>query len=263
VDTGPTYAALAEAGRNWRCDRQRLPAALAVRHTHDTVHGEARMIADGQLAEHEQRIVAAVVTGEVVDLSVGGAHVGDPADGAMWAPERTVRAELLIELLTAERTSKTGRLRAVRIRGARIIGSLDLEARVLACPLTLQECSIGDPVSLDEATAPAIRLPGCHVPALSAAQLQTIGNLQLDHGFTAEGEVRLLGAKVGGQLSFDGASLRNPGGRALSADGLMVEQSMFCGDGFTAEGRCGCWVPRSVAGSPSTGRPCAIPAAGR
>jgi hypothetical protein len=56
------------------------------------------------------------------------------------------------------------------------------------------------------------------------------------HGFTALGEVRLRTAQVGGQLNFIGATLANPGGRAVSALGLVVGQDMFCGGPFSAEG---------------------------
>jgi hypothetical protein len=55
-------------------------------------------------------------------------------------------------------------------------------------------------------------------------------------GFTAHGMVSLLGAHIGGQLFFTGASLANPTGLALLADGLTVDQDMACTDGFTAQG---------------------------
>jgi hypothetical protein len=71
---------------------------------------------------------------------------------------------------------------------------------------------------------------------LSAKQLRTTGSLGLNDGFTAKGEVNLGGAHIGGQLSLGGAQLTNPGGRALYADGLTVDQSMFCREGFTADG---------------------------
>ncbi len=48
------------------------------------------------------------------------------------------------------------------------------------------------------------------------------------NGFTAQGEVRLPGARIGGRLYFDGAKLSNPGGRALVAARLTVGQDMFC-----------------------------------
>jgi hypothetical protein len=93
-----------------------------------------------------------------------------------------------------------------------------------------------EPVALSEATAPALRLPGCHLPALDAERLTTRGNLELGHGFHARGEVNLGGAHVGGSLSLDGATLSNPGGRALDADRLTVDQAMLCREGFSAYG---------------------------
>jgi hypothetical protein len=63
-------------------------------------------------------------------------------------------------------------------------------------------------------------------------------------GFTAKGEISLLGAHIGGQLSFYSATLANPGGTVLLADGLTVDQGMACTEGlvkgerkaFTAKG---------------------------
>jgi hypothetical protein len=59
-------------------------------------------------------------------------------------------------------------------------------------------------------------------------------------GFTAEGQVWLLGAHVGRQLVFDGASLSNEHGEALFADRLNVRQNMRCGEGFTTQVRSRC-----------------------
>jgi hypothetical protein len=47
-----------------------------------------------------------------------------------------------------------------------------------------------------------VRLPGCRAPGLDGEQLRIQGNLELNKGFTAEGEVRLLGAHIGGQLGW-------------------------------------------------------------
>jgi hypothetical protein len=171
----------------------------------------------------EQQVVAAAGTGKLVDLRAGAA--------------RTVRAELLAELLVAARTPPGGgRLRAVRLRGARITGQLDLEAATLGCPLLLWDCHLEQPINLKEARAPAVRLPGCHLPGLAADQLETRGNLELNSEFTATGEVGLVGAHIGGDLRLSSASLTNHNGPALFADGLTVDQAMFCRDGFTATG---------------------------
>ena len=49
--------------------------------------------------------------------------------------------------------------------------------------------------------------------------------------FEAEGELRLLGAKIGGQLNLRGARLSNTDGPALNADALRVEQNLLFGTG--------------------------------
>jgi adhesin HecA-like repeat protein len=54
--------------------------------------------------------------------------------------------------------------------------------------------------------------------------------------FRATGEVSLLGARIGGQLDFSGATLDNPDGPALSSDSLQVDQDMFCREQFAARG---------------------------
>ena len=113
---------------------------------------------------------------------------------------------------------------------------LDLEAAELLCPVFLKRCWFDEPVNLAEARVPALRLPGCHLPGLRAEQLATRGNLELNEGFTATGEVRLHGAHVGGRLDLTGATLSNPDGLALDADRLTVDQSMFCFGRFTAKG---------------------------
>jgi hypothetical protein len=194
-------------------------------------------LSDMELSIAERRLPQAVVTGALVDLQVKDADLDDPKHGAAWGPGRAIRATVLAELLTGQRASQGGRPRAVKLRGARVTGLLDLEGSTLFCPLLLEDCHFEEQVNLNEATAVVIRMPGCHLPGLTADQLKTTGNLELNRGFTARGEVRLRGAHIGGHLNLRGASLINRRGRALSADLLTVDQNLYCLDGFTAEGQ--------------------------
>ena len=134
----------------------------------------------------------AVAAGALADLRDGNQRADDPRGGQMWGPGRTIRADvrahLLTEVVAAERP------RSLRLAGARIVGTLDLEAARLPCPLLLLGCWFEEPVNLAEASVPALRLPGCHLPGLRAAQLTVDGNLELNDGFTVGGEVNLLGA---------------------------------------------------------------------
>jgi hypothetical protein len=182
----------------------------------------------------EQQLREAILTGQLVDLREGDTSADAAARGSRWGARRTVPAVLLADLLT--RVDGPAPPRALRLAGARIAGRLDLEAAHLACPVLLLGCWFDEPVALAEATVPALRLPGCHLPALDAEQLTTRGNVDLRDGFHARGEVNLGGAHIGGSLSLDGATLSNPGGRALYADRLTVDQAMLCQEGFSVQG---------------------------
>src|SRR5512135_2781192 len=123
----------------------------------------------------------------------GGA---DPVHGERWGAARTIRAQLLYQLLTGRGNlccdddhGAVPTPRAVRVRGARVVGRLDLEAATLCSALHLDACFLDcpEPVTLREATAPVVRLTACRLPSgLEADQLRTIGDLHL-------GQVRVAG----------------------------------------------------------------------
>jgi hypothetical protein len=181
----------------------------------------------------EDELREAIMTGRLVDWRTGDTAADDPAQGADWDTQCTVAAPLLVDLLTS--TEGARRPQALQLAGARIVGQLNLEATELICPLLLLSCWFAEPVVLDQARAPAVRLLGCHLPRLAAQQLMTRGNLQLS-GAIVTGEVNLSGAHIGGQLAFDGATLTNPNGYALDAQWVTVDQGMVCVGGFAATG---------------------------
>jgi hypothetical protein len=74
------------------------------------------------------------------------------------------------------------------------------------------------------------------VPSVTADGANVRGDVFLNNGVSAEGEVRLLGAQIGGSLECGGSAFKNPGGDALSADRANVKGSVFLNDGFSAEG---------------------------
>ena len=182
----------------------------------------------------EDELREAMRTGRLLDWRTQDAAADNPDQGAGWDTQRSVAAALLAELLT--NAGESHRPRALRLVGARIIGQLDLEGAELVCPVMMAGCWFAKPVVVAEARAVVMRLPRCHLPGLNAEQLVTRGNLELDSGFTAVGEINLGGSHIGGHLVLAGATLSNPGGVALLADQLTVGQSMVCRDNFTAEG---------------------------
>jgi hypothetical protein len=123
----------------------------------------------------------------------------------------------------------------VRLAGAGISGPLDLGYATLVCPLSVHRCAVPSSITLVGADAPAVHVTSCALNSLDATQLRTRGDFSLA-GSAAVGEVRLLGAHIGGQLDFRGVTLGGHSGPALIADGLQVDRHMFCRDGFDATG---------------------------
>jgi hypothetical protein len=191
------------------------------------------------LTDAEARVWRAVQTGEIVDLRSGDAEVDRPERGDEWEARRTVRAEILSQLLIGSGDAPRAHPKGVRLRGARISGQLDLEVATLRCPLALLDCCVEEVVILADATAPAVRLSGSRLPGLQARHLVTHGDLRLDGGVTATGEVRLFRAHIGGILDCRGSTFVNESGRALTADGLTVNGGVFLREGFAARGEVG------------------------
>lgn len=116
-----------------------------------------------------------------------------------------------------------------------IVDGFDLEAAELPIAVKFTHCVFRDRINLEQAKAAALYFVDCRLHGIAADQLQTT------FGFVVEkcvdtGGISLKGAHIGGQISFNGTKLRRPGGWAMVADGLTVEQDMRCSDNFEAQG---------------------------
>lgn len=161
------------------------------------------------LSANESAILAAARKGEPINLGDG-----------------EVSGAFLRELL-AKADELSVHSRGLDLGDAHITGVLDLESVLLSRPLRLRDCVFESPVSFRHTRSETIRLSGCHLPGLDATGLHLQGDLQLDHGFTSEGRVRLRGAHIGGDLYAKGACVTSADGPALSADGMAVEGGVW------------------------------------
>jgi hypothetical protein len=118
------------------------------------------------------------------------------------------------------------------LSGAWIEGALDLVAATVGCKLSLLNCGFELAPALNDATlVGTLDLAGCSLPGLSADRTAIKGNVYLNQGFTASGQVRLLGAQIGGSLSCGAALVES-----FLADGVVVKGDVFLRDGFMANG---------------------------
>ena len=116
----------------------------------------------------------------------------------------------------------------IELRGAWIDGELDLTHASIPYALLFSNCHFASSVDMQHAECVALYLGGSHLAqGLNASGLTTKGDVNLCAGFSANGEVRVLGADIGGNLSCVGGKFYNPKGYALSADELTVKGSVF------------------------------------
>ena len=141
-------------------------------------------------------------------------------------PQNTIRPGFLRFVALGGDETLPVHEKGVRIEGAWIKGSLDLVACHLRAPLMLEKCAIEGNVVLRNAHIVGLNLPGCHIDGLFANRLVCDGSIFLRDGFCADGEVRLGGARIGGNLSFSGASMKDKGAKSLSMAGIRVRGAL-------------------------------------
>jgi hypothetical protein len=175
------------------------------------------------------RLRGAEVTGS---LDLAGLDVPFPLrfDGCSFASLVTVEGAQLAELVLTGCDNVPGLLaNGVRIRRdldlsrSHVTGALETSASTSKLSaIWLCESEIGGRLlCVDTVIHGGDR-------SIQADRLHVLGNVRLLHGFTAHGEVRLIGARIGGSLDLTGASIESPGtGLALDLGEAVIEASLF------------------------------------
>jgi len=191
------------------------------------------------LSEAENRLLRAAPEG---DTAMCGPNffdkdpANDPAKAEGWGRRREIRADLIRWLCADQDASKKVDTRGVRAYGAKIVGKLDLSFATVPFPLRLARCRLMEDCNLERIKIPVLYLDGSLTRSVDANGADVNGHIFLDHGFSANGEVDLSGARIGGFLACESGTFKNPSGVALNVDSAQVKGSVFLRDGFSAEG---------------------------
>jgi len=195
-------------------------------------HG--RCLADFEdLSAAEKRLVECCAAGEVWEPEDWD---GTRPDEDARNDANTIRAGLIRFLALGGDTRNPVHEAGVAVHGAWIDGMLDLHQCTAPAQLQLENCHFDREPGFIAATIPQLSLSGSRVPGLTADGLHVNGDVFLISGFEARGEVRLLGAKIGGDLSCRGGQFHNEDAKALNADRLDVTGSVFLNADFEAHG---------------------------
>jgi hypothetical protein len=191
------------------------------------------------LSQAELKLLRAAPKGEVAWCGPSAKDddpANNPAKADEWDREREIRADLIRWLCVDRDAASAVDPRGIQIHAGRITGALDLSFVSVPFPLGLCRCRLTGDASLISADLPALNLAGSRVLSVTADAANVRGDVFLDNGFNAEGEVRLLGAQIGSDLDCSGGTFKNAGKNALSADGTNVKGTVFLDEGFSAEG---------------------------
>jgi len=199
---------------------------------------------DPPLTEAELRLLRAASKGE---LAVCGPNAdsndpaNDPSRAEEWSKDREIRADLIRWLCVNRQAKELIDPRGIRVFAAKVSENLDLSNVTIQFPFYFLKCRlVGDRWNLAASEIAALNLNGTRAEEIFVEGTIIKGNVFLRDGFQSRREVRLLAARIGGALDCSGATFRSSqqGGRALSADGIVVGGSMFL-DNASVDGAVG------------------------
>ncbi len=171
-------------------------------------------------------------------------RLGDGTAPEAGDAARAVRAELLRFLILGGPDAPRQHEKGVRLSGAWITGALDLEGCRAPHDIGLADCRFEAAPVLRAAAIDTLFLDGSILPGLIADRLEARGGVYL-RAAVLDGAVVLTGARLGGELSCDGALLSQPEGLALDAErlstrgGVLLRGATVRGGVMLADARLG------------------------
>jgi hypothetical protein len=143
--------------------------------------------------------VCQAAEGTLLDLCCRRPGGDEPSRGGEWGAERRIRAQVLFQLLTGHGPQLAESVVAVRVRGAQIVGRLNLGGSKLRCPLELSRCYLRHRLDLARTEIANLVLRGSYLRfGLYARQMQVAQTLNISDGFRCDRRAVFDRAHIGG-----------------------------------------------------------------
>jgi hypothetical protein len=152
---------------------------------------------------------------------IGAGELPAPGDES-----RRVRADLIRFLLLRGEGAPFLHQKGIRLGGAWIVGVLDLEGCRVPYDIGLRDCWFDATPVLLSAVVDTLSFDGSHLPGFAADRVEVRGDL-LFRSTVINGPISLRGARVGGDLVFDGAAIEHSGKPAIGAERISVRGSVM------------------------------------
>lgn len=160
------------------------------------------------------------------------ARINNPAKAETWGPDRTVRATVIVWLLTDPDAAKLIHPSGIGLAAARIAGEIDLGYQTTPFPLTLIDCAIPDGIDLRYAHLHGVDLRHCETGTINANWAVIDGDIGLRYG--RYGPASFFRAEVNGDIDCSGSTL--VGETSFSAVDATITGDLLFEDGFAADG---------------------------
>lgn len=172
--------------------RRRPAVSMPLSEANSAVHGAV------------QKLEAALLKGEEADFSAEDPARNDIENSEQWGTERMLPAEGLARLMLSQPSGGLAHPERLVVRGARIVGRLDLGCGK-ARPFLFQGCRFDSPPNLNDCVASFVGFVACWLPGLDAQRI------------ICNGPVWLTRSHVAGSAMFEDAEIKD-----MSAPGLCV-----------------------------------------
>lgn len=172
----------------------------------------------------EQEMIASLRSGDFDRLGSEAAGSLPEADDAT----RAVRAALLRFLLLGGEEGARPHEKGIRVQGAWVTGTLDLEGCRIPRDIGLKKCRFDTAPILRSAILDSVFLDGSIMPGLQADRIEARGAISL-RGAVVTGEVRVEGGRIGGNLDCNGIVIDATGDHAIQAEDLDASSVLLRG----------------------------------
>ncbi|RJQ83459.1 hypothetical protein D5S17_00380 [Pseudonocardiaceae bacterium YIM PH 21723] len=172
-----------------------------------------------ELTEVESAVLRAFAAGTEVNRATLAMH-------GITDQQPEVRAEALMGMLIGLYPIEPVAVPALRLKGCRITGVLDLEGATVGALISFTDCVLDKAPMLRMATLAGLRLRGSRMPGLRGRNLRVDSDLVLEAGFSCAGPLDLTDARVQGTLRLAGSVLKDPRGHALLGARLHITGSL-------------------------------------
>ncbi len=164
-----------------------------------------------------------------------------------WTDKRIIKSSR-IEWLCCDRQAKNLVTdKGIQVTGAKIEGETDLSFAEISFPLVFSKCVFTEELNIQYSTIKALNLSGSHTSSIWADGVRAERFIYLRDGLKAKGEVRVLGAVIGGDFDCTNGEFTNEDGAAISADSMKIARNVLLSNGFKAKGQV-CFIGATIGG---------------